>query len=40
MSFLQIIGIIVAALVLISIFAYLIRVVPQAKAYVVERLGA
>lgn len=35
-----IIGVIVTAIIVIGILAYLIRIVPQAKAYVIERLGA
>ena len=40
MSVFQIILLVVVALILVGLFAYLIRIVPQAKAYVVERLGA
>ena len=39
-SFLQILLFIVVLLVIVGILAYLIRIVPQAKAYVIERLGA
>ena len=37
MSVFQIILLVVVALILVGLFAYLIRIVPQAKAYVVER---
>lgn len=40
MSVFQIILLVAVALILVGLFAYLIRIVPQAKAYVVERLGA
>lgn len=40
MSVFQIILLVVVVLILVGLFAYLIRIVPQAKAYVVERLGA
>lgn len=40
LSFLQILLFIVVLLVIVGILAYLIRIVPQAKAYVIERLGA
>lgn len=40
MDFFKIIIIVVLALVLIGFFAYLVRIVPQAKAFVIERLGA
>lgn len=35
-----IVGIVVVVLIVFGLFAYLIRIVPQAKAYVIERLGA
>ena len=40
MSVFQIILLVVVVLILVGLFAYLIRIVPQAKAYVIERLGA
>lgn len=40
MNVFLIIGLVVGILVVIGILAYLIRIVPQAKAYVIERLGA
>lgn len=40
LSFLQILLFVVGLLAVVGIFAYLIRIVPQAKAYVIERLGA
>ena len=40
LSFLQILLLVVILLVIVGILAYLIRIVPQAKAYVIERLGA
>lgn len=40
MDFLPIILAVVLLIILICLFAYLIRIVPQAKAYVIERLGA
>ncbi|MEG0469332.1 SPFH domain-containing protein [Amedibacillus sp. YH-ame10] len=40
MNVFLIIGLVVGVLVVIGILAYLIRIVPQAKAYVIERLGA
>ena len=40
MSVFQIILLVVVALILVELFAYLIRIVPQAKSYVLERLGA
>lgn len=36
----MIVGIVVVVLIVFGLFAYLIRIVPQAKAYVIERLGA
>lgn len=40
MNLFTIIALVVLALALIGFFAYLVRIVPQAKAYVIERLGA
>ena len=40
LSFLQILLLVIILLVIVGILAYLIRIVPQAKAYVIERLGA
>ncbi|MGX8834407.1 SPFH domain-containing protein [Amedibacillus sp. YH-ame6] len=40
MNVFLIIGLVVGVFVVIGILAYLIRIVPQAKAYVIERLGA
>ena len=40
MNFMQFCLLIVAIILIISIFAYVVRIVPQAKSYVVERLGA
>ncbi len=40
LSFLRILLFVVGLLAVVGIFAYLIRIVPQAKAYVIERLGA
>ena len=40
MSLFWIIVLVILALIVIGLFAYLVRIVPQAKAYVIERLGA
>ena len=40
MNIFTIVMILVVAVIVVAIFAYLIRIVPQAKAYVIERLGA
>lgn len=40
MSIVQIILLVVAILIVIGLFAYVVRIVPQAKSYVIERLGA
>lgn len=40
MNFLMIVLIVIGILFVIGLFAYLVRIVPQASAYVVERLGA
>lgn len=39
MSLFWIIVLVILALIVIGLFAYLVRIVPQAKAYVIERLG-
>ena len=40
MNIFTIIILVVVALIVIGLFAYLVRIVPQAKAFVIERLGA
>lgn len=40
MDLMQIVILVIILLVIIGIFAYLIRIVPQAKAFVIERVGA
>lgn len=40
MSIFQIVLLVIVLLIIVVLFAYLIRIVPQAKAYVIERLGA
>lgn len=40
MDFAKIVLIVVAILLIIGLFAYIVRIVPQAKSYVIERLGA
>ena len=40
MNLFWIIVLVILALIVIGLFAYLVRIVPQAKAYVIERLGA
>lgn len=40
MNILLIVGVLVGAIIIFAIFAYLVRIVPQAKSYVIERLGA
>lgn len=35
-----IIGFILALIIIVSLFAYYVRIIPQAKAFVIERLGA
>ena len=40
MSIFQIVLLVIVLLIIVALFAYLIRIVPQAKAYVIERLGA
>lgn len=40
MNLVQMILLIVAILLVIGLFAYVVRIVPQAKSYVIERLGA
>ena len=35
-----IIGFILALIIVVSLFAYYVRIIPQAKAFVIERLGA
>lgn len=40
MNIVQILLIVVAILLIIGLFAYVVRIVPQAKSYVIERLGA
>lgn len=40
MSIVQIVLLVLVLLLIVGLFAYLIRIVPQAKAYVIERLGA
>lgn len=40
MSIVQVILLVFAILLVIGLFAYVVRIVPQAKSYVIERLGA
>lgn len=40
MNIFTIIILVIVALIVIGLFAYLVRIVPQAKAFVIERLGA
>lgn len=40
MNFLQIVLLVIVILLVIGLFAYVVRIVPQAKSYVIERLGA
>lgn len=40
MNIFMMIGIVVGIMIVVGFFAYLVRIVPQAKAYVIERLGA
>lgn len=40
MDYIQILILVIILLIIVAIFSYLIRIVPQAKAYVIERLGA
>ena len=40
MSIITLVLIIIVALIVVSVIAFAIRIVPQSKAYVVERIGA
>lgn len=40
MDFFKLIMIVVVILLVVGLFAYVVRIVPQAKSYVIERLGA
>lgn len=40
MSIITLVLIIIVTLIVVSVIAFAIRIVPQSKAYVVERIGA
>ena len=40
MSIITLVLIVIVALIIVSVIAFSVRIVPQSKAYVVERIGA